>query len=160
MQAKSSDVASPALPYPYTPPSQALSGPAFGPVFKAMAWAILLGLGAWIWRLQPDWRTSQGAWVAVAWAMLAFIAWHIQRSRIVLDADKIEQTWMWRRRLSLSELALVKVMRVRGLEFLIAPRIYARNLGSTFTFFYCADKAMLDEFARLAEALRLHEHRP
>ena len=160
MQAKSSDVASPALPYPYTPPSQALSGPAFGPVFKAMAWAILLGLGAWIWRLQPDWRTSQGAWVAVAWAMLAFIAWNIQRSRIVLDADKIEQTWMWRRRLSLSELALVKVMRVRGLEFLIAPRIYARNLGSTFTFFYCADKAMLDEFARLAEALRLHEHRP
>ena len=148
------------LPYPCTPPGQPMSGPAFGPVFRLLAWSILLALAAWIWRLQPDWRSSQGAWVGVAWAMLAYICWHIQRSRIVLDGEKIEQTWMWRRRMSLRELAYLKVMRVRGLEFLIAPRLYARNLGSTFSFFYCADKAMLDEFARLAEALRQHEHRP
>ena len=148
------------LPYPCTPPGQPMSGPAFGPVFRLLAWSILLALAVWIWRLQPDWRSSQGAWVGVAWAMLAFICWHIQRSRIVLDGEKIEQTWMWRRRMSLRELAYLKVMRVRGLEFLIAPRLYARNLGSTFSFFYCADKAMLDEFARLAEALRQHEHRP
>ena len=160
MQATPSDSASSSLPYPYTPPAQPMSGPAFGPVFRLLAWSILLALAVWIWRLQPDWRSSQGAWVGVAWAMLAFICWHIQRSRIVLDGEKIEQTWMWRRRMSLRELAYLKVMRVRGLEFLIAPRLYARNLGSTFSFFYCADKAMLDEFARLAEALRLHEHRP
>lgn len=148
------------LPYPYQPPPQAMNGQAFGPVFKAMAWSILLTLLVWIWRLDFDWRSSQGALVAAAWAMLAYIVWHIQRSRIVLDAEKIEQTWMWRRRLALRELAFIQVMRVRGLEFLIAPRIYARNLGGTFTFFYCSDRAMLDEFARLAEALRQHEHRP
>jgi hypothetical protein len=92
--------------------------------------------------------------------MLAVIVWHIQRSRIRIDQEAIEQTWMWRRRLALRELAFIKVMRVRGLEFLIAPRIYARNLGGTFAFFYCSDRAMLDEFARLAEALRQHEQRP
>ena len=150
----------PALPYPYQPPAQPLRGPAFGPVFKALAWLILLGLLVWVWRLEFDWSSRQGALVVVAWAMLAFMAGHIQRSRIVLDQEKIEQTWMWRRRMALRELAFVKVMRVRGLEFLIAPRIYARNLGGTFTFFYCSDRAMLDEFARLAEALRQHEHRP
>ena len=150
----------PPLPYPYQPPAQAMTGSAFGPVFKALAWAILLGLLAWIARLDFDWQTNQGAWVAVAWGMLAFIVWHIQRSRVQLDDQVIEQTWMWRRRMALRELAFIKVMRVRGLEFLIAPRIYARNLGGTFAFFYCHDRALLDEFARLAEALRQHEHRP
>lgn len=149
-----------ALPYPYQPPTQPLSGQAFGPVFKAFTWAILLSLLVWITRLDFDWRSSQGALVAAAWVMLAFMAVHIQRSRIRLDQNAIEQTWMWRRRLALRELAYIKVMRVRGLEFLIAPRIYARNLGGTFTFFYCNDRALLDEFARLAEALRQHEHRP
>ena len=149
-----------ALPYPYLPPAQAMDGPAFGTVFKAVAWLILLGLLYWIVRLDFDWRSSQGALVAAAWAMLAFIVWHIQRSRILLDGQAIEQSWMWRRRLALRELAYLKVMRVRGLEFLIAPRIYARNLWGTFTFFYCSNRAMLDEFTRLAEALRQHEHRP
>ena len=145
------------LPYPYQPPAQALSGQAFGPVFKLLAWAILMALLAWIWRLDFDWRATHGAWVAVAWAMLAFIVWHIQRSRITLDAQAIEQSWMWRRRITLQELAYIKVMRIRGLEFLVAPRIYARNLGGTFTFFYCHDRALLDEFTRLAQVLREHE---
>jgi hypothetical protein len=149
-----------ALPYPYQPPAQAMNGPAFGLVFKTLAWSILLGLLAWIGRLDFDWGSRQGIWVAVAWCMLAFIVWHIQRSRVRLDAQMIEQTWMWRRRMALRELAFIKVMRVRGLEFLIAPRIYARNLGGTFAFFYCSDRAMLDEFARLAAALQQHEHRP
>ncbi len=145
------------LPYPYQPPSQAMRGQAFGPVFKWLAWAILMALFAWIWRLDFDWRSTHGAWVAAAWAMLAFIVWHIQRSRITLDGQAIEQSWMWRRRITLQELAFMKVMRVRGLEFLIAPRVYARNLGGTFTFFYCHDRALLDEFTRLAAALHSHE---
>jgi len=148
------------LPYPYQPPARAMSGPAFGPVFRLLAWFILLSLLAWIVRLEFNWQSSQGALVAAAWGMLAYIVWHIQRSRIQIDEQMIEQTWMWRRRMALRELAFIKVMRVRGLEFLIAPRIYARNLGGTFSFFYCSDRAMLDEFARLAEALKRHEHRP
>jgi hypothetical protein len=148
------------LPYPYQPLAQAMSAPAFGPVFKALAWFILLTLLVWFWRLDIDWHSQQGALSAVVWSMMAFMVWHIQRSRVKLDADAIEQTWMWRRRVTLRELAFVKVMRVRGLEFLIAPRIYVRNLGGTFSFFYCHDRAMLDEFSRLAEALKLHEQRP
>ena len=159
MNTESSTPAVP-LPYPYEGPAQALSGSAFGPLFKALAWGMSLGLGAWIWRLEIDWRTRHGAWVAVAWAMLVCIAWFIQRSRIVLQAEGIEQSWMWRRRVSLRELAMLKVMRLRGLEFLIAPRIYARTLGGTFHFFYCHDRAMLEEFSRLAQALRQHELRP
>lgn len=148
------------LPYPYQPPTGLMSGQAFGPVFKVLAWSILLALLAWIWRLDFDWGSRHGAWVAVAWAMLAFIVWHIQRSRILLDGQTIEQTWMWRRRLALRELSFIKVMRVRGFEFLIAPRIYARNLGGTFTFFYCHDAKLLDEFSRLANCMHQHAHRP
>jgi len=148
-----------ALPYPYQPPAQAMGAPAFGLVFKMLAWAILLALLLWFWRLGMDWASRQGAWSAVVCAMLAFNAWHIQRSRIHLTTEAIEQSWMWRRRVTLRELAFVKVMRIRGLEWLIAPRIYVRNLGGTFTFFYCHDRAMLDEFGRLADALKWHEQR-
>jgi len=148
------------LPYPYQPPAQPMSAPAFGPVFRTLAWSIVLALLVWFWRLGMDWTSRQGALSAVVWAMLAFMVFHIQRSRILLTPDAIEQTWMWRRRVMLKELAFVKVMRIRGLEFLVAPRIYVRNLGGTFTFFYCHDSALLDEFARLAEALKQHEQRP
>jgi len=154
------DQANPALPYPYQPPAQPMNAPAFGPVFKTLAWTIVLALLVWFWRLGIDWSSRQGALCAVVWAMLAFMVFHIQRSRIQLTPDAIEQTWMWRRRVSLKELAFAKVMRIRGLEHLIAPRIYVRNLGGTFTFFYCHDRALLDEFARLAEALKRHEQRP
>lgn len=150
----------PPLPYPYEGPAQALSGAAFGPLFKALAWAMSLGLGAWTWRLEMDWRSSHGAWVALAWAMLVCIAWFIQRSRTTLDAQGIEQSWMWRRQVALRELALLKVMRVPGLEFLIAPRIYARTLSGRFHFFYCHDRRVLEEFGRLSEALRQHALRP
>ena len=154
------DQANPALPYPYQPPAQPMNAPAFGPVFKTLAWTIVLALLVWFWRLGIDWSSRQGALCAVVWAMLAFMVFHIQRSRIQLTPDAIEQTWMWRRRVALKELAFAKVMRIRGLEHLIAPRIYVRNLGGTFTFFYCHDRALLDEFARLAEALKRHEQRP
>ena len=36
----------PPLPYPYAGPQPALSGSAFGPLFKALAWTRSLGLGA------------------------------------------------------------------------------------------------------------------
>jgi hypothetical protein len=141
------------------PPDSALSASAFGPVFKAIAWLILVALLVWFWRLDLNWASSQGAWCAVVWAMLAFIAVHIQRSQIRLDGQAIEQTWMWRRRMALHELAFMKVMRIRGLEHLVAPRLYVRTLGGSFAFFYCSDRALLDEFARLAQALQHHAHR-
>jgi hypothetical protein len=153
------DQALSSLPYPYQPPAQPLSGPAFGLMFKALAWGMVVVLLVWYWRLGIDWQSRQGALSLVVWGMMAFIAWHIQRSLTTLSEEAIEQSWMWRRRVTLKELAFVKVMRVRGLEFLIAPRVYTRNLGGTFTFFYCRDPAMLDEFTRLAQALRLHEQR-
>jgi hypothetical protein len=148
-----------ALPYPYLPPKQTLSAAAFGPVFKTLGWFIVLALLAWFWRLGIHWPSPQAGWFAAVWAMLAFIVWHIQRSRIVLDAFAIEQTWMWRRRVALHELAYLKVMRIRGLEQLVAPRLYARTLSGAFVFFYCHDRALLDEFARLAQALQQHEQR-
>lgn len=147
------------LPYPYSPPAQPLRAHAFGIVFKAMAWFILLALCGWFFRLDVDWHSPQAAWCGVVWAMMAFTVWHIQRSRIQLDANAIEQTWMWRRRVALHELAYLKVMRVRGLELIVAPRVYVRTLSGAFVFFYCADRALLDEFSRLAQALQQHEQR-
>lgn len=136
-----------------------MSAQAFGPLFKVLAWSILLALLVWFWRLELEWHSRQGAWTAVVWTMMAFIVWHIQRSRIILNTDAIEQTWMWHRRVPLKEIAFVKVMRIRGLEHLVAPRLYVRNLGGTFTFFYCHDHALLEEFTRLAKALQQHEQR-
>ena len=141
------------LPYPYQPPAQAMIGPAFGPAFKLLTWTILLALAVWIARLDFDWRSSQGAWVAVAWAMLAFIAWHIQRSRVRIDSQMVEQSWMWRKEMGLQDLLLVQILRVPGLDWLIAPRVYVRNMTGKFAFFYCSDPALLAELQRLSQTL-------
>ena len=137
-------------PFQFTPTGP-LEAPAFGPGFKALVWLLLLALAAWTWRLGLSMRESPWAWAALA--MMAYTAWHIQRSRTRLSAQAIEQTWVWNKRFELRDLAYAKVIRIRGLEWLVAPRIYVRTLMGKFAVFYSSDKAMLDEFARMSREL-------
>jgi hypothetical protein len=92
-------------------------------------------------------------WFLAALALMAYTWWCIVRSVTTLDAKQLRQTWVWEKRMELRELAFARVVRVRGLEWLIAPRIYARTLLGKFAVFYAADPAMVAEFDRLAREL-------
>jgi hypothetical protein len=66
----------------------------------------------------------------------------------------IHQSWLWDKQMELRELAYAKLIRIPGLDWLIAPRLYARTLNGKFAVFYTADRAMLEEFERLVQELR------
>ena len=56
--------------------------------------------------------------------------------------------------MELRELAYGKMVRVKSLDWLIAPRIYLRTLMGKFAVFYAADPAMVREFERLIRELK------
>ena len=51
----------------------------------------------------------------------------------------LHQSWVWDKKMELGELAYGKLIRVRGLDWLIAPRLYVRTLVGKFAVFYAAD---------------------
>ena len=52
------------------------------------------------------------------------------------------------------QLAYTQLIRVKGLEWLIAPRFYVRTLTGKFAVFYIADPALQSECERLALQLQ------
>ena len=151
------------LPLPPTfafEPSHAeLSGPAFSPFFKALAWGISLALLVWMLRLQLAWGHSATTWAWAAWVLVTLTAWTVQRSRLHILADRIEQDWLWRKQTATAELATLKLIRVRGLEWLLAPRAYARTLQGKPAVYYCADPVLQAELERMAAELTLWRQR-
>lgn len=139
----------------FTPSQPSLSGPAFGPIYKALAWGMAAALLVWMLRLQLPWRQGNAALMWAAWALLAYTAWVVQRSQLRLDTQRISQDWMWRKQMAIAELASLKILRVRGLQWLMAPRIYVRTLQGRFAVFYCADPLLLAEFERMRQELDL-----
>lgn len=89
-----------------------------------------------------------------ALGLMAYTLWHILRSKTTLDRTALRQTWLWDKELPLRDLAYVRLIRIPGLDWLIAPRLYARTLLGKFAVFYAADPHLLNEFARLRGELK------
>nr|WP_231402597.1 hypothetical protein [Caenimonas aquaedulcis] len=142
-------------------PSQgpSMQGPAFSPYFKLLAAVLVLGLAAWFVRLWLGGRTPGGTvsiftWFLAALAMVLYTAWHVVRSVTTLDAQQLRQTWVWEKKVELRELASAQLIRVRGLEWLVAPRLLTRTLSGKLGVFHAADPRMIDELARMVAELR------
>ncbi len=93
------------------------------------------------------------AWFGCAVALMLYTWWHIVTGRTTLTADGLHQTWVWDKRMDLRELAYGKLIRVPGLDWLIAPRLYVRTLMGKFAVFYACDAAMIEDFKRLVAEL-------
>jgi hypothetical protein len=52
-----------------------------------------------------------------------------------------------------SDLAYVKLIRLRGFDWLIAPRLYARTHGGKFASFYASTPDVLAQFERISDKL-------
>ena len=135
-------------------------GAAFSFPFKVLTTVVTFAAPAWmLWQsfagagpvLSP--RTSIFVWFVAAMALMGFTWWSILRSRSSVDALTLRQTWLWDKELPLAELAYARLIRVRGLESVIAPRLYARTLMGKFTVIYAADPRLLADFERLCTEL-------
>lgn len=127
---------------------------AFSAPFRTLAWALLLGLGAWMLSVKQAYGSNAAVWGIAAWSMMLWTVWNIQRSRTRLNAQGLHQTWIWNKQMAIADLAYARLIRIRMLDWLIAPRLYVRNLSGRFTVIYCADAEMLEDMARLCSELR------
>ncbi len=85
---------------------------------------------------------------------MAFTLVSIYRSKTTLTDNTLKQTWIWDKEVVLPELVYAKLIRIKGLDWLIAPRLYVRTMMGKFTVFYTADKAMIAEFQKLVIAIQ------
>lgn len=88
--------------------------------------------------------------------LLLLYTWvNILRSTTRIDETGLYQSWVWNKHMALGELAYGKLIRVRGLEWLIAPRLYVRTLMGKFAVFYATSPEMIAEFERLVKELKV-----
>lgn len=146
-------------PFRFEPAQQAACGPSFTRTFKLLSSVVVFGTVGWFAYLWLDGRISAGAnsiatWFLAGAAIMLYTWWHIVRATTRLAGGALHQTWVWDKNMELRELAYGKLIRVRGLDWLIAPRLYVRTLMGKFAVFYAADPAMLAEFERLIRELK------
>lgn len=152
-------------PFTFTPQAgPSIEGPAFSLVFKTATTLMVFGVGFWLALVWLGERAHGGSnsllvWFFAALVMLVFFWWWILRSRTRIDEQGLYQSWFADKRMAMADLALVSVIRIRGFEWLIAPRVHARTLMGKFTVFQAADPALLDEFERLSRALQAFRQR-
>jgi hypothetical protein len=85
----------------------------------------------------------------LAAALVAAGYWSVMRGRTAIDGQEIRHSGLPPRRVALADIAQIKLVRLRGLEWLVTPRlvVQARGLGSSS--FHCADAGVLDAFEQL-----------
>ena len=146
-------------PFRFTPSAGLVEGPAFSLTFRVVTTLFILSLGFWlalVWLAEHS-RTGGGnallVWFFFAFAMCVFFLFWILKSRTTIDSKALHQTWFADKHMAIADLATVGVLRVRGLEWLVAPRVHARTLMGKFAIFHAADPAVLAELERLAREL-------
>ncbi len=142
--------------------SKTIEGRAFSPLFEFLAWGIVAattyGLIA-SWQ-QGDFGGETGikglkntGWFFLAWVVLVWMAWEIRHSITRIDPQGVQQSWLWKKEVYYKDLSRFHFVRVRGLEALIAPRVYARTVTGKLLVFYVATPDLQKECARLSAAL-------
>ena len=140
----------------FVPTGGRVEGPAFSRVFQSLTTMLVAGCIGWVARLWLRDAITYGPgllWVVAGLVLMACTWWSVMRSRTTVGAEALEQRWLWDKRMEIADLAYCKLLRVPGLDWLIAPRLYARTLAGKFTVFYGATPELRAEFARLSREL-------
>lgn len=144
--------------FSFDPTGGRLECSAFSTPFKVLAVvlvtaAVAWGLHMWVNGLIEATLASSG-WLFAALCMMVYTQWYIVTGKTRLSSEALEQSWVWNKRTPLNELAFAKLIRLRGFDWLIAPRLYTKTFSGKLAVFYAADKAMLAEFERLEHELK------
>ena len=136
-----------------------VEGPAFSLPFKLLATVIVGGCAFWLAQLWSvgalgTAKTGGLGWFLAGIALMGWTWFHIMTSRTRIDRQGLHQRWIWDKHMALDDLAFGKLIRVRGLDWLIAPRLYVRTLVGKFAVFYAATPELIAEFERLVAELK------
>lgn len=148
-------------PFRFVPsqPGGTVEGQAFSLPFKLLATVIVGGCAFWLAQLWSvgalgSAKTGGLGWFLAGMALMGWTWLAIMTSRTRIDSEGLHQRWIWDKHMAFDDLAFGKMIRVRGFEWLIAPRLYARTLMGKFSVFYAASPEVIAEFERLISELK------
>jgi hypothetical protein len=129
------------------------TGPAFTLLIKLLA--TILVVAVIFWGVQAsrilDWHAfslSAALMWATALAIVLVVYYWILKSRTSIKNGVIEQTWVWKKRVSIVDIRQAKFIYLPALSWLIAPRLIVRA-GPVMSVFYTADPGVQRAFAAL-----------
>ena len=133
--------------------STTLESAAFPPLLRTLAVVLVVDLFAFaLWSL-PSLRTT--AWSATSLAVfgvaglcVVWVGYWIVYSRTRLEGDVLTQTWLWNKRVSAADVTQLKLVHIRMLERVIAPRLLVRRRYGGITWFHAYDPKVLVAFGQ------------
>jgi len=149
--------------FTFTPTGGRVESSSFSVPFKVLATALIGPAVVWGWQLWSSGTIAlslaSSGWLFAALCLMLYTGWYIFNGKTTLDNITLEQTWMWHKRAELRQLAYVKLIRMRGFEWLVAPRLYTKTYSGKLAIFYAASPAMLVEFERMENELKTLRNR-
>ena len=132
-----------------------VEGPSFPWTFKALATAMVAGLAAAGSSAYTglSWSTLPRDMLVISIGLVLIVGYGwgaILGSRTSFDGQCIRQRWLWGKEVRLAEITQVKLIQVRGLGWLIAPRLVVRTGGIAVQTFHAAEPKVLQAFRTLA----------
>ena len=139
---------------------QVISGKAFSFTFRVLALLLVEGVVWWAYVLWSNGKlgttvTTSMLWLVAALVLMSITVFYVFRSVTSISATHLKQSWIWNKEMLVSDLAYVKLIRLRGFDWLIAPRLYARTHGGKFSSFYASTPAVLQQFEKISSKLSL-----
>jgi hypothetical protein len=149
----------PAAPLVDLAAGQEISGSAFSLSFKFLALLLVEGIAWWGYVLWSHGKLGSTElkstyWLIAALLLLCITVFYVFRSITSISATQIKQSWIWNKEMQVAELAYAKLIRVKGLDWLIAPRVYVRSHGGKFATFYASNRQVIQQFEKLCEQLK------
>lgn len=140
-------------------PAAPVSGPSYGPGFKAIAtiMTLVLGLyGASVAMRFPLLTFGVGVQLllAAAGVMLGVSYYWFLRARTTIDAEGIRQTWLYDKKVEWRDVRGAKMIGIPYMSWLFPPRMIVRT-GSSFTTFNGGSREVLIEFAKISIAFQM-----
>jgi hypothetical protein len=140
-------------------PDQIISGKAFSISFRVLALLLVEGIAWWGYVLWSNGKlgttfTSSMLWLLAALVLMSITVFYVFRSITSVSKTHLKQSWMWNKEMLVADLAYVKLIRLKGFDWLIAPRLYARTHGGKFASFYASSSNVLQQFEILSAKLK------
>ena len=130
-----------------------LESPAYPPFVRILSVVLVVDLiGFGLWSIptlrEADWSVSSIVVFAIAALCIAWMGYWIVYSRTRLEGDVITQTWLWNKREDAADVANLKLVHLRWLERVMAPRLLVRRRNGSVTWIHSADARLLTGFAQ------------
>lgn len=139
-------------------PDQVISGKAYTVAFRVLAILLVEGVAWWAYVLWSNGKlgtslTTSILWLVAAIILMAITVYYVFRSVTSITATHLKQSWIWDKEMLVADLAYAKLIRLRGFEWLIAPRLYARTHSGKFASFYASTPDVLEQFEEISKKL-------